>query len=97
MLKRIHRRRDVHPSEGRAKYEDATFAGPVHKKCPSDTPGWIKAAWAYIHQPRNATKYTAGEPGAPSDRGRSLAVKTERKPHLVKLKPNCADAYAGKL
>jgi hypothetical protein len=24
-------------------------------------------------------------------------VKTERKPYLVKLKPNCADAYAGKL
>jgi hypothetical protein len=24
-------------------------------------------------------------------------VKTERKPYLVKLKPNCADVYAGKL
>ena len=24
-------------------------------------------------------------------------MKTERKPYLVKLKPNCADAYAGKL
>jgi hypothetical protein len=32
-----------------------------------------------------------------TDRGRSLAGKTERKPHLVRLKPKCADAYAGKL
>ena len=32
-----------------------------------------------------------------TDRGRSLAVKMERKPHLVRLKPKCADAYAGKL
>jgi hypothetical protein len=32
-----------------------------------------------------------------TDRGRSLAVKTERKPYLVRLKPKCADAYAGKL
>jgi len=24
-------------------------------------------------------------------------VKTERKPHLVRLKPKCADAYGGKL
>ena len=40
---------------------DATFADPVNKKYPIDTPGRIKAAWAYIHQPRNAQKYTAGE------------------------------------
>jgi hypothetical protein len=38
-----------------------TFADPVNKKYPVDTPGRIKAAWAYIHQPRNAAKYTAGE------------------------------------
>ena len=44
MLKRIHRRRDVHPSEGRGKYGDATFAGPMNKKYPIETPGWIKAA-----------------------------------------------------
>jgi hypothetical protein len=41
------------------------------------------------------------EPDAPgagrTDRGRSLAIKTQRKPYLVRLKPKCADAYAGKL
>jgi hypothetical protein len=37
------------------------LATPVNKKYPIDTPGRIKAAWAYIHQPRNAAKYTADE------------------------------------
>jgi hypothetical protein len=59
--KKIHRRRDANPREGLAKYGKATFADPVNKKYPIDTPGRIKAAWAYIHQPSNAEKYTAGE------------------------------------
>ena len=61
MTRRIHRRRDADPEEGIEKYGDATFADPVNKKYPIDTPGRIKAAWAYIHQPPNAEKYTAGE------------------------------------
>ncbi len=59
--KRIHRRRDADPSEGRSKYGDTVFADPTNKKYPIDTPGRIKAAWAYIHQPTNAAKYTAAE------------------------------------
>jgi hypothetical protein len=43
------------------KYGHARFADPTNKKYPIDTPGRIKAAWAYIHQPNNAAKYTAGE------------------------------------
>ncbi len=61
MPKKIHRRRDADPREGLKKYGKATFADPVNKKYPIDTPGRIKAAWAYIHQPMNAEKYTAGE------------------------------------
>jgi uncharacterized protein DUF6582 len=61
MPKKIHRRRDVDPQEGLEKYGDATFADAVNKKYPIDTPGRIKAAWAYIHQPTNADKYTADE------------------------------------
>jgi uncharacterized protein DUF6582 len=61
MPKRIHRRRDADPTEGLEKYGDTRFADPVNKKYPIDTPGRIKAAWAYIHQPRNSAKYTAGE------------------------------------
>lgn len=61
MTTRIHRRRDANPSEGIQKYGDTVFADPINKKYPIDTPGRIKAAWAYIHQPRNAGKYTAAE------------------------------------
>ena len=37
------------------------FADPTNHKYPIDTAGHIKAAWAYIHQPEYAGKYTAGE------------------------------------
>lgn len=61
MTKRIHRRDDAHPSEGLDKYGPTIFADPTNKKYPIDTPGRIKAAWAYIHQPSNSAKYTAAE------------------------------------
>ena len=61
MRKRISRRRDTDPREGLEKYGDTLFADPTNKKYPIDTPGRIKAAWAYIHQPRNASKYTVAE------------------------------------
>ena len=61
MSKRIRHRRDADPSEGIAKYGDTLFADPTNKKYPIDTPGRIKAAWSYIHQPNNAAKYTAAE------------------------------------
>jgi hypothetical protein len=58
---RTHRRRDVDPSEGVEKYGNTRFADPTNKKYPIDTPGRIKAAWAYIHQPSNAAKYSAAD------------------------------------
>ena len=58
---RIRRRRDADPSEGRDKYGNTVFADPTNNKYPIDTPGRIKAAWAYIHQPTNAAKYSAAE------------------------------------
>jgi hypothetical protein len=61
VTKRIRRRPDTNPSEGLQKYGEAEFADATNKKYPIDTPGRIKAAWAYIHQPRNAAKYTAVE------------------------------------
>ena len=61
MGKRIHRRRDANPKVGLEKYGDTLFADPTNKKYPIDTPGRIKAAWAYIHQPNNAAKYPAAE------------------------------------
>ena len=58
---RIHRRRDADPAEGVQKYGQTRFADPTNKKYPIDSPGRIKAAWAYIHQPSNARKYSAAE------------------------------------
>ena len=59
--RRIHRRPDADPAEGVEKYGKTVFADPTNKKYPIDTPGRIKAAWAYIHQPSNAGKYTPAE------------------------------------
>ena len=61
MSKKIHHRRDADRSAGLKKYGKTTFADPVNNKYPIDTPGRIKAAWAYIHQPVNAGKYSAEE------------------------------------
>src|SRR3954452_4710946 len=61
MPRRIHRRSDADPAEGVEKYGETRFADPTNKKYPIDTPGRIKAAWAYIHQPSNARKYTGAE------------------------------------
>jgi len=61
VTKRIRRRKGADPSEGLQKYGDIRFADPTNKKYPIDTPGRIKAAWAYIHQASNAAKYTAAE------------------------------------
>jgi hypothetical protein len=77
MTKRIHRRRDADPSEGLKKYGKTRFADPTNKKYPIDSPGRIKAAWAYIHQPSNAKKYTAAERRTIMSRIRA-AAKTRR-------------------
>ena len=61
MRKKIHRRQDANPQEGIKRYGKATFADPVNNKYPIDRPGRIKAAWAYIHEPVNAGKYTDEE------------------------------------
>lgn len=80
MPKRIHRRRDTDPTEGRRKYGDTVFADSTNRKYPIDTPGRIKAAWAYIHQPRNASKYSPAERRLIE--GRIRAVARRRKVSL---------------
>ena len=61
MTKKIHRRRDTDPREGERKYGKVRFTDPTNRKYPIESAGHIKAAWAYIHQPENASKYTPGE------------------------------------
>lgn len=74
MPKRIRRRRDADPAEGMEKYGDTLFADPTNKKYPIDTPGRIKAAWAYIHQSKNASKYAPAERRAIMSRIRKAAT-----------------------
>jgi len=57
----IGRRDDVDPEEGIRNYGEVEFADPVNNKYPIDTPEHVRAAWAYIHVPRNAMFYTAAE------------------------------------
>jgi hypothetical protein len=64
--KKIRRPRDADPREGLEKYGKTTFADANNKKYPIDTPCRIKAAWAYIHQPVNASKHTDEEIQIPS-------------------------------
>ncbi len=61
MPKKIQRRSDADPKEGIRKYGTVKFADPTNRKYPIDSPGHIKAAWAYVHQPKNAGKYTSEE------------------------------------
>jgi hypothetical protein len=77
MTRKIHRRPDADPAQGIRQYGKATFADPVNKKYPIDTPGRIKAAWAYIHQPANADKYSGAEVRTIKSRIRR-AAKTRR-------------------
>jgi hypothetical protein len=74
-MARIHRRRDARPGAGVEKYGRTTFADPVNKKYPIDTHGRIQAAWAYIHQPANAAKYTPAEVRTIKARIRAAAKK----------------------
>jgi hypothetical protein len=47
MSKKIHRRFDADPKEGRRKYGKATFADPVNNKYPIDTgTGRSAVSWA---------------------------------------------------
>ncbi len=59
--RKIDKRDDVNPERGLHEYGDVTFADPVNKKYPIDTPEHIRAAWNYIHHADNAAKYDADD------------------------------------
>jgi hypothetical protein len=75
MTTQIHRRADVNPERGEHQYGDVTFADPVNKKYPIDTPEHIRAAWSYINHPRNAEKYLQQEIRSIKRRIRAAARK----------------------
>lgn len=60
-LAKIAKRPTVDPKEGKDKYGDVKFADPENKKYPIDTAAHIRAAWSYIHMPKNAAKYSSAD------------------------------------
>lgn len=54
----MEHRDDVRKSRGLREYGDVEFADNVNKKYPIDTPEHIRAAWNYIHIPRDYEKYS---------------------------------------
>ena|SRR5215208_1436712 len=73
VIRRIRRRPDTDPAAGLDQYGPTRFADPTNKKYPIDTPGRIKAAWTYIHQPSNKSKYSPAERRAIMSRIRQAA------------------------
>lgn len=53
----MEKRDDVYKNRGLNEYGDVKFADPVNNKYPIDTEEHIRAAWSYIHMPRNFEKY----------------------------------------
>ena len=60
-IEKIAERKEVNPKEGQSKYGDVKFADEKNKKYPINTESHIRAAWNYIHQKRNAAKYSAAD------------------------------------
>ena len=53
----MEKRENIYPEEGLHKYGNVLFADPINKKYPINTPEHIRAAWRYIHMPRDYDKY----------------------------------------
>ena len=80
MSAQIDRREDVNPGEGEREYGDVEFADPTNNKYPIDTPGHVRAAWRYIHQADNASKYDRDEVRTIEER-----IKRAAKKHGVQI------------
>lgn len=72
------------PLSGKKPYGDVTYADPGHQKdgksrYPVDTPEHTRAAWSYVNQKENASKY------APEDLAKVKAkIKSAMKKHGIK-------------
>lgn len=75
MSGKIHSREDADPDEGERKYGDVEFADPVNKKYPVDTAERTRAAWRYINQDDNASKYEAADVSKIKERIKRAAEK----------------------
>ena len=80
MSTKIDRRDDVDPDEGEKKYGDVEFADTVNNKYSIDTPEHVRAAWSYINQKDNASRYDNDEVATIKDR-----IKRAAKKHDVEI------------
>ena len=64
----MEKRDDVYKNRGLHEYGNVKFADPVNNKYPIDTEEHIRAAWSYIHMPRNYDKYDAEDVKTIEDR-----------------------------
>ncbi len=60
-VEKIAERKDADPKEGEDKYGAVEYADPTNKKYPIDSEEHIRAAWSYIHMPKNSEKYGAAD------------------------------------
>lgn len=63
----MEKREDVSPNSGVHEYGDVKFADSVNKKYPIDSENHIRAAWRYIHNPRDYKKYSSSDVKAIED------------------------------
>jgi hypothetical protein len=82
-MPKIERRDDVNPTRGEHEYGDVEFADPVNNKYPIDTEDHIRAAWSYINQRDNASKYHKDEVTIIKDRIMKAAKK-----HDIEIDPD---------
>jgi hypothetical protein len=75
MTTTIDRREDVSPKEGLREYGNVEFADPTNHKYPIDSAEHVRAAWSYINQSDNASKYDKDEVKSIKNRIKSAAKK----------------------
>ena len=55
----MEKRNDINKNRGLKEFGNVEFADNVNNKYPIDTEEHIRAAWNYIHIPRDFKKYSA--------------------------------------
>ena len=75
MSSKINRRADVNPNEGVREYGDVEFADPTNHKYPIDSADHVRAAWRYIQQEDNASRYNKDDVETIKKRIQKAAIK----------------------
>ncbi|MBA2290813.1 MAG: hypothetical protein H0V98_10575 [Chloroflexia bacterium] len=85
-MTKIDRRDDINPEQGIREHGNVEFADPVNNKYPLENAGYVRSAWSYINQDRNADKYDKDEVRLIKDRIVKAAKKFD-----VEINPDTMD------